>query len=98
MEEPGLQVYLSTGVNDEWVPVEPGEHDGVLRAQVVSGQTVGLPLDPLVRVRQELGTGHVGAVGDGRHVQVMLPCREQVLAGLLVKVACKQQDERKYVS
>jgi hypothetical protein len=57
----------------------PAQHDGVLRAQVVRGQAVRLPLQPLVRVRQELGPGQLGAVSDVGHVKVVLPRSEQVL-------------------
>ena len=40
---------------------------------------MGLPLEPLIRVRQELGPGKLRPVGDVGHVQVMLPSGEKVL-------------------
>ena len=45
---------LSWGVNDKWVAVEPLQHDGVLHTQVVCRQTVRLPQQTLVWVRQVL--------------------------------------------
>lgn len=45
---------LTRGVNDERVTVEPFQHDGVLCTQVVRGQRVGLPSQPLISIRQVL--------------------------------------------
>ncbi len=47
-------------------PVEALQHDGVLRAQVISGQGVGLPAKPLVCIGQILSPGDVRAELDGR--------------------------------
>ena len=45
---------LTRRVNNQWVPVEPVEHDGVLRTQVVRRQRVGLPAQALISVGQVL--------------------------------------------
>ena len=47
----------SSNLDDQ--PVKSLEHDGVLRAEVVGGQALGLPVQPLVGVGQELGAGEV---------------------------------------
>lgn len=45
---------LSGGVDDEGVAVESLDHDGILDAQVVRGQCVGLPLQTLISTGQVL--------------------------------------------
>ena len=59
---------LSGRVDDEREAVEALEHDGVLGAQVVGRQSVGLPAQPLVRVRQVLGQRYVRPVLDVGHL------------------------------
>lgn len=45
---------LSRRVNDQGVPVEPLQHDGVLSTQVISWQGIGRPSGPLIRIGQVL--------------------------------------------
>lgn len=45
---------LSGRIDDQRVAIEARQDDGVLRAQVVAGKLVGLPLQALARLRQVL--------------------------------------------
>ena len=45
---------LPGGVYDERIPVEPLDHDGVLRTQVVRGESIRLPLETVVCIGEIL--------------------------------------------
>jgi hypothetical protein len=53
--------------------IESLEHDGVLSAQIVRRQSIGLPFDSLVRVGQELCPSKVRAIRDVGRVEMLLP-------------------------
>ena len=78
---------LTTWVDDERIPVEPLEHDGVLRAEIVSWKRFRLPSQPFIWVRQELSPCQVRPVGDVRRLQMVGPGREQGVSVLLVKIS-----------
>ena len=40
-------------------PVEPLEHDGILSAEIISWEGVGLPAEPLISIGQILSSGNV---------------------------------------
>lgn len=42
-----------------YLPVEPLEHDGVLSAEVISWEGVGLPAEPLISIGQVLSSGNI---------------------------------------
>lgn len=41
---------LSRWVNDEWVAVEPLDHDGILNTEIIRGQGIGLPCQTLISI------------------------------------------------
>lgn len=45
---------------ERYWPVEPLKHDGILSAEVISWEGVGLPAEPLVSVGQVLSSGNIG--------------------------------------
>ena len=48
---------LAGWVDNEGVPIESLQHDGVLRAQIIRGKGVSLPLEPVVCVTEVLSPG-----------------------------------------
>lgn len=48
------------GKEERHTPVESLEHDGVLSAEVIRWERVGLPAEPLVSIGQVLGSRNIG--------------------------------------
>lgn len=48
------------GKEERHTPVESLEHDGILSAEVISWEGVGLPAEPLVSIRQVLSSCNIG--------------------------------------
>ena len=76
---------LITGINDEWVSIESLKYDGIFNAELVIGQLLHLPLEPICRLRQKLNEANIWSILKSDFVSKELPLYLQKLSVVVVE-------------